>query len=159
MDMTEYLTGKNWTKTDLAKRLGVSKALVGRWEEIPEKYQKVLDSELPEDIAYRDWWIHKDHLHWGMMGKAGRLNVHTFGHGSEFDYNYSMAKIEFIRKLLKQLGSVQAVVEWVHPVEFENQFVKDVKEDIVCPNVVDMRKPPIEGGRPVPKRVFPFGDV
>ena len=152
MKLEDYLNEMNCTKADLGKRLGVSKALVGRWDEIPEKYQKILDEELPDDIHHRDWWVRGERLYWQVDSRGP---IRDYGHGSEYDYDFSMAKIDFIRRLIKQLGSPQAVIEWVKPVEFPNEFILDVHKDCVCPNVVDMRK---GEGRAVPTRVFPFGE-
>ena len=46
MKLSTYLESRGWTKTDLAKRLRVSKVLVGKWDEIPEKYLVVLEADL-----------------------------------------------------------------------------------------------------------------
>ncbi len=155
MKVIDFISARNWTKTDLAKRLGVSKALIGKWDEIPEKYLKELEEDLPEGIAERHWWVREDKLHWGQMGTRG-LRVDVYGHGSEYDYDYSMAMINHIRSLLDLHKEVQAVFEWVNPTAFPRAFIEDVKKDCVCPNTVDMRKQ--EGGRPIPIRVFPFGE-
>jgi len=149
MKLSSYLESRGWTKSDLAKRLGVSKVLVGKWDEIPEKYLEVLEADLPEGVAYRDWWTRGDRLFW----KVGS-EVREYGHGSVWDYEYSMAKIDFIKDLLRSLGSVQAVVEWIGM--FPAEFIRDVEKGVVCPNVVDMKKPRLEGGDPVPQRVEPW---
>lgn len=165
MNLDEYLSSTGITKTDLAKKLGVSRAAVSQWKEIPEKWMKVLSGEveepvnlpdvpleepveLPEGVVSREWRVVGDKLEW-----CGGV----FGHGSEWDYNYSPSRITYIRGLLKQMGSVQAVYEWIQPVQFDKAFIKAVHEDRVCPIVIDMLAPKV-GGRPVPKRVYPFGE-
>ena len=158
MKVTDYLKREGITKTELSLWLGVNKSLVGRWEDIPEKHMATLDARLPEGIVSRDWSVREDRLHWRVKMPNGDIRVMKYGHGSEWDYEYSMGKIDFIRGLIKQLGGVGAVIEWVKPVMFPSQFIHDVHKDCVCPNVVDMRKARIEGGKPVPVRVFPFGE-
>lgn len=155
MKMTDYLEQEGITRTELSKRLGVSKAAVGKWDEIPENHMQKLDEKLPDDVAYRDWWVRDDRLFWRIMNTNGTYRIEEYGHGSEHDYEYSMGKIGFIRDLVKNHG-ISGTIEWVHGVNFPSQFIHDVAKDCVCPNVVDMRKPTM-GGKPVPKRVFPFG--
>ena len=78
-----------------------------------------------------------------------------FGHGSDWDYSYSPAKISYIRRLIKQMGSVAAVFDWVQPVQFDRSFIQAVADNTVCPivvNMVDLGN----GGRMVPKRCYPF---
>ena len=157
MKLSEYLKENRQTKTGLATWLGINKSLVGRWDEIPEKYAVMLESKLPEGVVARDWCIRKDHLNWKVMAPNGEIRVKRYGHGSEWDYEFSMAKIDFIRSLIKQLGSVGGVIEWIRPVEFPASFIADVSKDCVCPSVVDMHKNKVDGGKPIPVRVFPFG--
>ena len=130
MLLTDYLTENGKTKAGIAKELELSPSAVSQWKEIPEKWMQVLKG---------GWAVHKDRLYW--QGS-------TFGHGSDWDYNYSPAKIFHIRGLLKMLGSVSAVVDWVHPVQFEREFIQAVKDDNVCPKVVDNESKP----------VYPFGE-
>jgi len=154
----------------LAEALGKSRATINRMrdEEASEEVLSALRilAELPEKLASggaievevntplydyfkeRAWDVRDGKLHWLGM---------SFGHGSEYDYEYSPAKIEFVRGLLKQHGSVAAAFGWLQPVEFPRVFVEDVSKGKVCPCVVDMKPPKLEGGRPIPVRVFPFG--
>ena len=157
MKLSDYLVERGLTQKDVSELCGVSMAAVSQWESIPEKRFEALkiapEVELPDDVAYRDWWVRDDRLHWKIDGE-----VFSYGHGSENDYDYSHAKIEFIRELLKKVGGSGAVIEYMRPIEFPSDFIRDVEKGNICPNVVDMMKPEIEGGRPVPKRVYPFGE-
>jgi hypothetical protein len=152
------------TRADLAKKLGVSRAAVYKWDEIPDKWEKVLMGEIeepvnldkvseedasipPVGVASRDWRVEGEKIHW--QGEV-------FGHGSEWDYNYSASKIGHIRGLLERMGSVDAVYNWIQPVQFGKDFIVAVSKDLVCPIIVDMVYPKI-GGSPIPKRVYPFG--
>ena len=164
MKIQQYLAQENMTRAELAKKLGVSRAAVYKWDEIPDKHLKILMGEIEEPVnlskvdeedascppigvSERNWKIVDDKLHW--QGEV-------FGHGSDWDYNYSPAKILHIRELLRQMGSVEAVYNWIQPVQFEKDFIEAVSKDLVCPIVVDMVFPRIEGGRPIPRRVYPF---
>ena len=140
MKLDKWLEIHGKSKADVARILELSRAAVTKWDEIPEKWLGVLDG---------GWLVHKDRLYW--QGS-------TFGHGSEWDYSYSAHKIFFIRQLLKDLGSVQAVSEWVSPVQFGSGFIQAVKDDVVCPMVTDMVEGRIKGGKAIPKLVYPFGD-
>ena len=163
MLLSEYLESEKTTRAELSRRLGVSKAAISKWEEIPENHLKILMGEIEEPVnlsevdekdascppigvSARNWKIVDGKLHW--QGSV-------FGHGSEWDYNYSPAKIIHIRELLKQMGSVEAVYNWIQPVQFDKDFIEAVSKDLVCPIVVDMVFPKI-GDRPIPKRVYPF---
>ena len=163
MKVDKYLESEGLNKSELASKLGVSRAAISQWDEIPDKHLKILMGEIeepvnlskvdeedascpPVGVSERNWKIVDDKLHW--QGEV-------FGHGSDWDYNYSPARISYIRDLLKRLGSVQAVYDWIQPVQFEKDFIEAVSKDMVCPIVVDMVFPRI-GGRPVPKRVYPF---
>jgi len=130
MLLSEYLERTGKTKAGISRELDLSASAISQWKDIPEKWEKVLDG---------GWAVHKGRLYW--QGS-------TFGHGSEWDYNYSPAKIFHIRRLLEELGSVQAVWEWVQPIAFERDFIQAVKDDVVCPIVVDASK----------ERVYPFGE-
>jgi hypothetical protein len=125
MKMADYIAKRGWTQKDLADRLGVSKALVGRWDDIPEKFW----DKLKVDVPGRAWWVEGDRLH---------FRGSSYGHGSQWDGEYSAAKIDHIRSVLKQVGSVQGAIDWVHPVTFPSGFIQDVQKDMVCPKVVDM---------------------
>ena len=165
MRVDEYLSQEGISKAGLAERLGISRAAISQWDEIPEKWMKALAGEIEErvylpdgneadasvpsvGVASRQWKVVGDKLHW----QGG-----VFGHGSEWDYNYSPAKIRYIRGLLKQMGSVQAVYDWIQPVQFDRGFIEAVHKDVVCPIVVDMVFTKV-GNVPIPKRVYPFGD-
>lgn len=165
MLLSDYLAVEITTKAELSRRLGVSKVAVSKWVEIPEKHLKVLMGEIeepvnldkvskedascpPVGVASRDWRVEGEKIHW---------QGDVFGHGSEWDYNYSASKILHIRELLRQMGSVDAVFNWLQPVQFGKDFIDAVKKDLVCPIIVDMVYPKI-GDRPIPKRVYPFGE-
>ena len=159
MLLSDYLNESGETKASLSRRLGISAPAIQKWVEIPEKYllqlsipeatePEIQNSEEGDDWEFhsRSWKVKDDKLIW--QGAS-------FGHGSEWDYNYSPAKIFHIRGLLKQLGRVQAVYEWVQPIAFDRSFIEAVHKNEVCPIVVDMKK---RGGIIIPKRVYPFGE-
>ena len=138
MLLSDYLALHNKTKADISRQLNLSASAVSQWQEIPGKWLNVLKG---------GWTIHKGQLYW----QGG-----VFGHGSEWDYSYSPAKIYHIRRLLNQMGSVAAVADWVKPVQFDRSFIQAVKDNAVCPIVVDMVDASIDGGKRIPSRVYPF---
>ena len=42
-------------------------------------------------------------------------------------------KIDHIRGLLKQFESVEAVHKWIHPIQWDKQFIQDVADNKVAP--------------------------
>ena len=49
MKLSDYLSTTGFTKASLARALDVSKVLVGKWDEIPEKYIPMLDGLSPDE--------------------------------------------------------------------------------------------------------------
>ena len=76
----------------------------------------------------------KDGLMWSVRGDKVTWLGSEFGHGSEWDYNYSAAKIFHIRRLLEQIGTIQGVMDFCNGI-FENSFIQDVSKNCVCPNI------------------------
>ncbi len=153
MTLSQELDRAGITRGQLAEKLGVNRKTVTRMgEKVSEEVLKILSEFSGEDLEFhsRGWKIKDEKLHWQGM---------IFGHGSEYDYEFSASKISHIRRELKvRDNDVTALMDWLGGVGFPREFVQDVKDNRVCPNVVDMRKPHIEGGRPIPIRVFPFGE-
>jgi len=163
MKLSDYLSSEGISKSELAKRLGVSRGAVSQWVDIPEGHMKALnesrepeDAEIEESVPAPEGWEFLSR-NWRIKGEKLIWQGGIFGHGSDWDYNYSPARIFQIRRLLKDLGSVAAVLEFSGAVQMDAGLLNDIQKDIVCPIVVDMMKVRIEGGRPVPKRVYPFG--
>lgn len=175
--LDDFCKESGWSKADVSRKLGVSRAAVSQWDEVPVKWARVLEGckgvepgkpdfvdtavqmgkagvkdlvaeglledrkeenvPLPFRVVRRRWKIDGDKV-WFL----GDL----FGHGSEWDFEYSAAKILHIRRLLKH-GDVASVAselsglggfidgKWVpaHPAK----MVQDVKNNVVCPRIVD----------------------
>ena len=163
MKLSDYLETEGITAAELSRRLGISKAAISKWDEIPEKWLGVLSEIKRQEIMEKEgrvilqdnggsmpkyvsvdladgkdeaiiygktehgiaWFISGDKITW--LGSE-------FGHGSEWDYNYSAAKIFHIRRLLEQVGSVQGVFEFCNCI-FEKDLIRDVSKNVVCPNI------------------------
>ena len=50
MKLVEFLEASGWTKAQVARHVGVSKAAVGQWAEVPERYLDELREVLVHEI-------------------------------------------------------------------------------------------------------------
>ena len=50
MELAEFLEASGWNKSQVARHIGVSKAAVGQWSEIPERYLEDLREVLVREI-------------------------------------------------------------------------------------------------------------
>lgn len=195
MQLSQFLEESGWSRSDISRKLGLNKSAISHWgDEVPEKWVPVLEgclrhnvgAETPEfiqiakdmqaagvrdlvaegvlrdpaedeqKVAYRRWHIEGDKVF---------FNGSWFGHGSKWDFEYSPAKIRYIRRLIKEsgvkgtvqtlegLGSVQdGTFIPAHP----REMVEDVNHDRVCPVIVDEMESRFEGGATVARRVDPW---
>ncbi len=192
MKLDTFCKESGWSKADVSRKLGVSRQAVGQWDEVPEKWAKVLEGCMGMDPGAPDFVDTalamgkagvKDLVAEGLLDDGGEISSglkvvrrrwrvegdrvcflgEWYGHGSEWDFEYSPAKINHIRRLLKH-GTVRSVTEelsglggfidgkWVpaHP----ERMVRDVKDNVVCPRIVDEVEGP---GRSLVVAVDPWG--
>lgn len=59
MKLADYLSTTGFTKASLARALGIGKAAVQKWDDIPEKWLSMLDGLVPEPVKVaakaKDW--------------------------------------------------------------------------------------------------------
>ena len=50
MELSEFLEASGWSKAQVSRHVGVSKAAVGQWKEVPEKYLEDLREVLVKEV-------------------------------------------------------------------------------------------------------------
>ena len=151
MKLSDYLESEGISAAELSRRLGISKAAISKWDEIPEKWLSVIlnaqdlseaiDKKYPDKTEEKPKGskgvIHgksKHGLPYSVKGNKVTWLGSEFGHGSEWDENYSADKILHIRKLLQNTGSIEGVFEFCGGM-FEKSLIIDVSKNNVLPRI------------------------
>lgn len=160
MKLSDYLESEGISAAELSRRLGISKAAISKWDEIPEKWFTVLSitDESLKDFSIKralspkddppvenkvnigvdkDKVIHRKSKHglpYSVKGNKVTWLGSEFGHGSEWDENYSADKILHIRKLLQNTGSIEGVFDFCGGM-FEKSLIIDVSKNNVLPRI------------------------
>ncbi len=134
MKLEDFLDRSGMTKAAVADFCQVTRSALTKWEEVPDKHMVLLSSFLKEKVVTDETvnFLTKEEKR-RQDRKAAGIDLDDYGSGSEWDREYSASKIEFIRKMLTELGSVSAVYDWIRPVQFERSFIEDVHKNVVEP--------------------------
>ena len=121
IDKALRLTGLT-SKSELSRKLGVSRQAVNSWNEVPQKWVPVIQAMVNagESLEVKE-------------PIPAPVKRQEYGSGSEYDGMYSRMKIDHIKGLLRQFESVEAVYKWIQPIQWDKQFIQDVADNRVAP--------------------------
>jgi transcriptional regulator with XRE-family HTH domain len=170
MKLDNFLKGSGWTRADLSRKLGISKPAISKWDEVPLKWVSVLEGILVNEVdlvlppfsdeveelaivplrhvVFRGWRIKGEKVYWQRR---------WWGRGSERDFEFSAATLVHIRKYIKVHGLSGAVqILSTGGADFNSELLREVRDNVVCPVIVDELEPRFAGGASVPFRCNPW---
>ena len=130
------------TRAELARKLGISKQAASKWVDVPAKWVPVIhamvagESSVAHQIEVAERSV-EDVPSWVKnepKRKPKKRRFKGYGSGSKYDGVYSRMKIDHIRNLLEERGGdVDAVFNYIQPIQWDKQFIHDVSVNKVEP--------------------------
>jgi len=225
MKIDEFILDSGWSKSEIAQKLGISKAAVSKWDEIPvlqletlrillgrtekpdfvETAEAMEAADIPDmvadgrlednesaitfDTATGEWGVIRRidqtpvelrkivKREWKLKGEKVYWQQKWWGHGSDYDFQYSASQLRRWGKALKQStnqelfnrtqfrrDNVSGNVPGIDCTPDQNTaqmlaIFSDVRSNTICPIVVDEIENRWVNGKPMSLRVNPWERV